>query len=132
MLEKLVLKKWLEKCPAAIQHIYALFFVIIGWVIFYFAEDQGGMPAMGAFFASMFNFGGIAVGSDALVLIMSYLPMLLIAALACTPLGVTLYNKVKTASVTPLLQSVYCAVVLMCSTALLVAGSYNPFIYFRF
>ena len=132
VIEKLVLKKWLDKAPAAIQHIYALFFVVIGWVIFYFAEDMGGMPAMGAFFASMFNFGGVVVGNDALTLIMSYLPMLLIAALASTPLGVKLYSKVRTAPVTPVLQSIYCAVVMAASTALLVAGSYNPFIYFRF
>ena len=132
VIEKLVLKKWLDKAPAAIQHIYALFFVIIGWVIFYFAEDMGGMPAMGAFFASMFNFGGIVVGNDALTLIMSYLPMLVIAGVASTPLGVKLYNMVKTKPGTPVLQSVYCAVVMVLSTALLVAGSYNPFIYFRF
>ena len=132
VIEKLVLKKWLDKAPAAIQHIYALFFVVIGWVIFYFAEDMGGMPAMGAFFASMFNFGGVVVGNDALTLIMSDLPMRLIAALASTPRGVKLYSKVRTAPVTPGLQSIYCAVVMAASTALLVAGSYNPFIYFRF
>lgn len=132
VIEKLVLKKWLEKSPAVVQHIYALLFIIIGWVIFYFAEDQGGMPAMGAFFGSMFNFGGIVIGNDALTLVMSYLPMLLVAALAATPLGVKLYDKVKTTAVNPVLQSVYCAVVMTLCTALLVAGSYNPFIYFRF
>lgn len=132
VIEKLVLKKLLEKSPSAVQHIYALFFIIIGWVIFYFADDQGGLPAMSAFFASMFNFGGIVIGSDALSIVMSYLPMLLVAALASTPLGVKLYDKVKTASINPVLQSVYCAVVMTLSTALLVAGSYNPFIYFRF
>ncbi len=132
VIEKLVLKKWLEKSPAAVQHIYALFFIIIGWVIFYFADDMGGLPAMGAFFASMFNFGGTVIGNDALALTMSYLPMLIIAAVASTPLGVKLYDKVKTTAVNPVLRSVYCTVVMALSTALLVAGSYNPFIYFRF
>ena len=132
VIEKLVLKKWLEKAPNAVQHIYALFFIVLGWVIFYFAEDNGGMAAMGAFLGSMFNFGGIVIGSDALVIVLSYLPMLLIAGVASTPLGVRLYDKVKTTAANPVLQSVYCAGVMALSTALLVAGSYNPFIYFRF
>ena len=132
VIEKLVLKKWLEKAPNAVQHIYALFFIVLGWVIFYFAEDNGGMAAMGAFLGSMFNFGGIVIGSDALVIVLSYLPMLLIAGGASTPLGVRLYDKVKTTAANPVLQSVYCAGVMALSTALLVAGSYNPFIYFRF
>ena len=132
VLEKLVLKKWLDKAPAAIQHIYALFFIIIGWVIFFFSDDMGGMPAMGAQFASMFNFGGVAVGNNALTIIMSYLPVMIVAGVAATPLGVKLYSKVKERSAAPLLQTLYCAGVLFLSTALLVAGSYNPFIYFRF
>ena len=132
IIEKLVLKKWLEKTPAAFQHLYALFFIVLGWVIFYFAEDNGGMPAMGAFLSSMFNFGGIVIGSDALVILLSYLPMLLIAGAASTPIGVRLYDKFKATAWNPALQSAYCAVVMLLSTALLVAGSYNPFIYFRF
>ena len=131
-LEKLVLKKWLNKCPAAIQHLYALFFIVIGWVIFYFAEDKGGLPAMGAYLASMFRFGGTVIGSDALVLTLSYLPMLLIAGIASTPLAARLYEKVRATAASPALQSVYCAAVLMASAALMVSGSYNPFIYFRF
>ena len=132
VIEKLVLKKLLEKCPAAIQHIYALFFVIIGWVIFYFAEDEGGLPAMGAFFGSMFNFGGVVIGEKAAELALTYLPMLLIAGVACTPLFASLYKKISTRAAAPALQAVYCGGVLFLSTAMLVAGSYNPFIYFRF
>ena len=132
VIEKLVLKKWLEKAPSVIQHIYALFFILIGWVIFYFADDMGGMPALGAYLGSMFSFGGVVIGHNALELAVSYLPMLVIAGVASTPLGVKLYTKVKTTAFNPVLQSVYCAVVMTLSTALLVAGSYNPFIYFRF
>jgi alginate O-acetyltransferase complex protein AlgI len=132
VIEKLVLKKWLAKCPAAVQHIYALFFIIIGWVIFYFADDKGGMPALGQFLGSMFNFGGIVIGENALTLVMSYLPMLIVGCVAATPLGALLYKKVRATAAAPALQAVYCAAVLFISTALLVAGSYNPFIYFRF
>lgn len=132
ILEKLVLKKWLEKTPAAVQHIYALFFIVIGWVIFYFSEDMGGMAAMGSFFGSMFNFGGTVIGTHAGVLLLSYLPMLLIAGIASIPLGAKLYGKVKETALNPALQSVYCTAVMGICTALLVTDSYNPFLYFRF
>ncbi|MBQ7219178.1 MAG: MBOAT family protein [Ruminococcus sp.] len=132
VIEKLVLKKWLDKAPAAVQHIYALFFILIGWVIFYFAEDQGGMPALINYLGSMFSFGGPVIGNNALTLTVSYLPMLIIAGVASTPLGVKLYNKISSKAFTPALQTVYCIGVMALSTALLVAGSFNPFIYFRF
>ncbi|WP_316607054.1 MBOAT family O-acyltransferase [uncultured Ruminococcus sp.] len=132
VLEKFILKKWLDKAPAAVQHIYALFFIIIGWVIFFFSDDMGGMTALWAQLRSMFSFGGIVIGNNALTLVMSYLPVLLIACVASTPLGVKLYEKVKESAAAPALQTVYCGIVLLLSTAFLVAGSYNPFIYFRF
>lgn len=34
VIEKIFLKKWLERCPLVLQYIYTLLFVIIGWVIF--------------------------------------------------------------------------------------------------
>ena len=132
VIEKLVLKKWLEKTPAAVQHLYALFFIVIGWVIFYFADDKGGLPAMLQYFAAMFDFGGTAITADTGAVVLSYLPMLLVAAVASTPLSAKLYQKIRSGSAVPILQSVYCVIVLALSTALLVGGSYNPFIYFRF
>ena len=87
---------------------------------------------MGSYFAAMFNFGGTVISADTGAIVLSYLPMLLVAALASTPLSVKLYQKIQSAKGVPILQSVYCAGVLMLSTALLVGGSYNPFIYFRF
>ena len=128
VIEKLLLKKLLDKSPAWVQHIYSLFFIVLGWVLFYFTD----LGEMGAFFGSLFSFGGPVVGASAGALILSYLPMLIIAALASTPLGAFLYGKVKETAFNPALQTVYCTAVLGISTALLVSQSYNPFLYFRF
>ena len=128
VIEKLLLKKLLDKSPAWVQHIYSLFFIVLGWVLFYFTD----LGEMGAFFGSLFSFGGPVVGASAGALILSYLPMLIIAALASTPLGAFLYGKVKESAFNPALQTVYCTAVLGISTALLVSQSYNPFLYFRF
>ena len=128
VLEKFVLKKWLDKAPAAIQHIYALFFIVIGWVLFYFSD----LSEMGAFFTSMFGFGGTVISQDAGALALSYLPMLLVAAFASTPVMTNLYRKIENIKAAPILKTAFCIVVLGLSTALLVSQSYNPFLYFRF
>ena len=128
VLEKFVLKRILDKTPAFVQHIYALFFIILGWVLFYFTD----LGDMGAFFTSMFSFGGEVISHNAGVLAMSYLPMLLAAAVASTPLASNLYKKVSDTAVAPALKTVFCIVVLAICTALLVSQSYNPFLYFRF
>ena len=128
VLEKFVLKKWLDKAPAVIQHIYALFFIILGWVLFYFSN----LSEMGAFFTSMFSFGGTAITADAGALALSYLPMLLVAAFASTPVMTKLYRKIENTKAAPALKTAFCIAVLGIATALLVSQSYNPFLYFRF
>jgi alginate O-acetyltransferase complex protein AlgI len=128
VLEKFVLKKWLDKDPAVIQHIYALFFIILGWVLFYFSD----LSEMGAFFTSMFSFGGTAITADAGALALSYLPMLLVAAFASTPVMTKLYRKIENTKADPALKTAFCIAVLGIATALLVSQSYNPFLYFRF
>ena len=120
VIEKIVLKKWLDQSPAWVQHIYSLFFIVLGWVIFYFTD----LGEMGAFFASLFSFAGPVVGQSAGALILS--------SLASTPLGAKLYAKVKATAFDPALRTAYCTVVMGLSTALLVSQSYNPFLYFRF
>ena len=128
VLEKFVLKRWLDKAPAFVQHIYALFFIVIGWVLFYFTD----LGDMGAFFASMFSFGGEVISHDAGVLALSYLPMLIVAAVASTPLATNLYKKIMDTKAAPALKTLFCVAVLGLCTALLVSQSYNPFLYFRF
>lgn len=128
ILEKFVLKKFLDKLPSAVQHIYTLFIVAIGWGIFYFTDIKD----LGAFFADLFNFGNGLIGSQALTLLLSYLPILLAAAIASTPLASNLYNRLKDAKLIWIAEVLFCMIILAVSTASLVNQSYNPFLYFRF
>lgn len=61
----------------------------------------------------------------------SYFPMLLIAALASTPLGKGLWNKLGEKPRMVLLPALLLAALLVC-TSYLVDATYNPFLYFRF
>ena len=128
ILEKFVFKKFLDKLPAVLQHVYTLFIVMLGWGLFYFTD----MAQLGAFFADLFNFGNGLCGEQALNLIMSYLPLLIVAGIASTPLATKLYMRFQDTSFIWIGETLFCAVVLLISTASLVDQSYNPFLYFRF
>ena len=128
MAEKFFLLDWLKKAPAAVAHIYTLFFVLVSWAIFAI-EDFSHMTA---YLRVMFGLGGVPVVNGAFgYYLTSYLPILLTAAAASTPLGAAVYGKLK-----PRAQQVVCTVFvaggLLVCTAYLVASTYNPFLYFRF
>lgn len=128
ILEKFVLKKFLDKLPSFVQHIYTLFIIIIGWGLFYFTD----VGQLGEFMVDLFNFGNGICGNQAFNLIMSNLPMLIIAAVASTPLATMLYTRFEHTRFMWIPETLYCMGVLAVSTASLVNQSYNPFLYFRF
>jgi alginate O-acetyltransferase complex protein AlgI len=128
ILEKFVLKKFLDRLPSFIQHIYTLFIIIIGWGLFYFTD----VGQLGEFMVDLFNFGNGICGDQAFNLIMSNLPMLIIAAVASTPLAKMLYTRFEHRRFMWIPETLYCMGVLAVSTASLVNQSYNPFLYFRF
>lgn len=133
ILEKFVLKKFLDRLPSFVQHIYTLFIIIIGWGLFYFTD----VGQLGEFMVDLFNFGNGICGDQAFNLIMSNLPMLIIAAVASTPLATMLYTRFEHTRFEHtrfmwIPETLYCMGVLAVSTASLVNQSYNPFLYFRF
>ena len=126
ILEKLVVLKFLDRLPGVLCRLYTLVIVAFGWVLFYF-ED---MAALGAFVGSLCTFA--ATQQSGWNLISAYLPLLAVAAFACTPvmkhwvagrqeIAWVRYGKILVA-----------AVGLLLCVAALASQSYNPFIYFRF
>ncbi len=127
VLEKLWLGKALEKAPGWLRHLYGLFIVAVGWAIFA-VED---FAAMGLYLKAMFGFGAGLWDEAFLYYLRGFLPMLIVGAVASTPLGASLWKKLperprKIALPALLLLG------LVFSTAYLVDGTYNPFLYFRF
>ena len=128
VIEKAFLLKWLENAPRALGHIYALFFILVGWAIFAL-EDLG---ALNTYFSAMFGLsvGGVWSGRDGYYL-MNYAAMIPILTAASTPLGARLFKRIpeRTAQIlVPFLMLMG----LILSTAYLVDATYNPFLYFRF
>ena len=128
--EKFFLLDQLKKAPAIVGHLYTLLCVALGWVLFAFEDIGKGW----AFFKVLLG-GATFCNSATLYQLLSYLPLLLLCAVAATPLGTKLYHKwngkcstglMATADVTGIVA------VAGLSVAYLISGSYNPFLYFRF
>lgn len=128
IIEKFILSKYLEKAPSAIKHIYALFFIVLGWVIFDFTD----MSQMGVFLIRLFTLNYGVISADAKYLILSYLPLLIIGIFASIPQWRQLYLRTQDKKFSRVLQALSIIAILVISTASLVSSSYNPFLYFRF
>ena len=128
ILEKGFLLQYLRKTPAAVQHIYTLFFLMISWALFA-VED---FSRMGAWLAAMFGFaGGGLADAAAGYYLRSYLPMLIIAVVASTPLSARLWDRLPEKPMKVILPVLLLGGLVL-STAYLVDATYNPFLYFRF
>ena len=128
VLEKLVWGKALQKLPIPLQRLYTLFFVLVLWVVFAIEDFSRLLPYLG----TMFALGGAGAADGAfLYYLKSYLPMLLLAGLGATPLVRSLWARLPETG-----RKILCPLLmlsaLLLSTAYLVDGTYNPFLYFQF
>lgn len=131
IIEKMVLKRFADKIPNVFKHIYLMFVVIIGWVLFAFDDISIGV----GYFLSMFGGGGVFATNEALYILLTNIPLLIICVLFSTTLPIrlreTVRNKVNE-NVYTAFEVIFIVAVFMVSVSYLVAGSYNPFLYFRF
>lgn len=130
--ERLWLRKHLEKMPLA-GHVYTLFFVTMGFVLF----NAGDLGQAAADFASLFGLAGLpGTTQETSYILRSYGIPLVISAAACTPLAKESWSRLQTrmgpGNIQAALEAICLAGILLLSTAYLVDGSFNPFLYFRF
>ncbi len=128
-LEKRFLLKRLERLPDAARHAYALLLVMLGWALFYF---DAGMGDCLRFLGAMFGGAECFVSGDALNVILRYLPLMAVAAVACTPLGARTWRHLERWAGRDVLEIALCAGALLLCAAALSGQSYNPFLYFKF
>ena len=134
IIEKLFVLKVLKKIPAFFSHVYTLFFVVIGWVIFGFDDMTKGWE----YLKGMFGFGGLQlVDNMSLYLLLSNLVLILILIVASTPLPAKLGRKIMSMVQTKtwaamIIENVFIIAIFVVSVAFLVNITYNPFLYFRF
>ncbi len=130
VIEKTFLLKSMEKWPRVLRHVYTLFFVLFGWLIFYFDDTAAGLQYLG----SMFGIGaaGLFSAMDLYALLHQFV-LFAILVIACLPQPRAFFWKKWEASETIRGVSVAGALgTLLLVTAYLVDSSFNPFLYTRF
>ncbi len=125
--EKLLYGKFLEK-HRIFSHIYVFFITMISFTIF----NRENMSDMLSYFRLMFGFGDAPpITAETLYYLKNYAVIIVTAAIGSTPLmknfACRLPEKAKY-----ILTPLFVIGVFVLSTAYLVDGSFNPFLYFRF
>ena len=126
ILERFVFRDLLARTPVLVKRFYTLLVVFVGWGIFAM-EDLG---VCGGYLAVCFGNGPLWSAPDGYRL-RSWALILLLLALGSTTLAADLWKKIPERG-RKVLAPVLMALGLVVSTAYLVDGSYNPFLYFRF
>ena len=138
VIEKFFMLKHMERMPKVLVHGYVLLASVISFVIF----DAVNMQLAVVYIGAMFGFGGLPLVSvETLYYLRSYAILLILALIGATPLVKSIANRIMTAQWTEstlgtvlstALELLVLIVLFVVSTAYLVDGSFNPFLYFRF
>ncbi|MGD9681641.1 MAG: MBOAT family protein [Candidatus Obscuribacterales bacterium] len=132
-LERVLSPRIKFEIPRPVKHFYALLVVMIGWV-FFRAET---LPQSLGFLKAMF---GGAPGDGVYYNYALYLDaqlafFLVVAAIASMPvrkLAISILQDIPQATVRLAARGAYVATLFTLSLSEIAAGTYNPFIYFRF
>lgn len=125
----------LSRLPAFLGHLYTLIVVFFGWILFYFKDlSQGWVVVKGLFCLNGNSFTSVQANA----MLLNYVFLLAVAALACTPLVRMLYHRLcssrnAVAVVTGTVLELFLPIAAVAlSVSQLVGDSYNPFLYTQF
>lgn len=132
--EKFVFGKYLKKVPDLLQHIYCMFFVMLGWNLFV-------SPDMGQeinFLKSLFGlYGQGLLNRETVYLLYNNLVLLILCILGSTrfphKIGKWIFEKLTGKEIVlSVVKNTFYIGVFFLSVAWLVDATFNPFLYFRF
>lgn len=128
LIEKFILKRFLEKLPSFFKHIYAIFFILIGWLIFAFDD----ISLLKEYALKLFINPSI-IDTEFMQYFTNYFVIIVVAIIFSMPIYPYVKEKFKfnNTIIQILIYLVYVAL-FMIVTAMLVSDTYNPFLYFRF
>lgn len=128
--EKALFKKRLQRLPAPLCYIYTMFFVTVGWAVFYFTD----LGQLGVFLKSAFGIGTALYDLTAVSALYSNLWLILVCLIASTPVPAVVcrYLCKRSERTALILEPALTAVGLGVCIIQLVGQTYNPFLYFRF
>jgi alginate O-acetyltransferase complex protein AlgI len=128
VLEKFLILKILNKAPSFVSRIYTIFILLVSFAIF----NANGLDGVASDISGMFGRLRLpAFSSDTAYNLKNYLGVFIVALLGATPMPKHLWKKLPY-GFRAVAEPILATVLLIFSTALLINGSFNPFLYFRF
>ncbi|MFA5659711.1 MAG: MBOAT family O-acyltransferase [Oscillospiraceae bacterium] len=137
IIEKLFMGKILDRIPAFFSHLYLLIIVVFGWAVFFFTDLTKLLNCLKAMlFISDIPASDEIVSTE----LMSKIYVIAAAVIISTGILKRLWRFIlkkaeesrRLFGLASAVQTVSLAAILIVSSILLVGGSYNPFLYFRF
>ena len=129
MLERLFLRRAFHRFRV-LPHLYLLFVVFVGWILFHFTDIRLGWTVLRGLFGAN---GNTFSDFRSLTLLENNLFLLIAAIVGCTPLVRRLSEHAADNPAWRGCRNVLVPIVLLLlSTCALVGESYNPFLYFQF
>ena len=132
LIEKSIPQKIKEKFPATIGHIYLIFAVLVGFVIF----NGNGLNGVIYDLKGMFTSAYPTCTDTTLYYLKSYAVLFIAGIIAATPVAKIAAEKISAtkigSKIFAVAEPIFIFVILIAVTAYLIDGSYNPFLYFRF
>ncbi len=133
VLERLLLQKVLDKCPALVSHLYVALVILVSFVLFHANGLSGAISDI----SSMFGLGKLPLWSGETTYYLSgYAPVLLLALIGSTPWVKTTVRRLMSTRAggraQAFLEPLTCALLLLLVTSYFVDGSFSAFLYFRF
>ena len=130
LVEKLWLQKWLDKLPKLVGWLYAMFFVVVGWVLFNLTDFSRLLAALGQMFTyHPTDWVGMAGANVSVLYGLFFIPLGLVWMLPLPKkLRLSEYDSPRALALNNLLHLALAGVCII----FIISSKYNPFIYFRF
>jgi len=126
IIEKYVIKKYLDKLPNVFKHLITIFLVLISFYIFAFDNTN----TLLSFGKILFGFSGNKfIDSNFIFYFTSYLIIIVIACIFATPIYQKYKERIEKKG---LVITIIYILLFVLTIAYLVSDTYNPFLYFRF
>lgn len=124
-MEKLFLGRLLQRLPKLLRHLYALFCILLGWVIF----RSEGLSQIGRVFGAMFTGGG---SSDAAFILRQYGLVFAVGIFVCSGLGKKLLDRLEKTRFGTIVRLLFLLAVFALCILARTANGVSSFIYAQF
>lgn len=137
LIEKLFLNKYMHKIPSVIQHLYAIFIVLIGWVIFRVEDVSQIVQVLKIMFSNHITTTSLQMTE---MYLCKYGIYIVLAIILSAPIYNYINRKIFNSlnkegirlSIALGTKYVLLLILFFVTVLFLVNSTYNPFIYFRF